>query len=291
MRVAKLVIFCVALLVNASVHAEYEMKIISSRSTGMQFVPIPKGTFTMGSPDGEPERDKDETQHQVTLTQDFFLGKYEVTQAEYETVMGYNPSYFKGKRRPVEQVSWYDAVWFCNQMSERDGRTPYYTITGEVRNGQSIKKATVTIQGDATGYRLPTEAEWEYACRAGEKGPFSFGANITPQQVNYDGDYPYDGAKTGMNRIKTVDVDTLPGNRFNLHQMHGNVYEWCWDRYADYSSGSTTDPVGPSTGSFRVLRGGSWYDCGARFCRSAVRDDRAPDYRWGSLGFRVAVGR
>ncbi|QDV71743.1 Serine/threonine-protein kinase PrkC [Rosistilla carotiformis] len=259
----------------------------TSRSTGMEFVRVRKGTFTMGSPDDEPERNTDETLHQVTLSQDFFLGKYEVTQDEYEKVMGFNPSHFKGKRLPVETVCWVDAAWFCNQLSDRDGRTPYYSITEVEKDEQSIKNATVTIQPGANGYRLPTEAEWEYACRAGETTPFSFGSNITQQQVNYD---PYYGASTGTIRQQTIEVDALPGNRFGLHQMHGNVWEWCWDWYGNYSTESTVDPIGPDAGRGRVSRGGGWW-FNAKTCRSASRSSGVPDSRSRDFceGFRVAV--
>ncbi len=264
----------------------------TSPFTGMEFVLVSKATFTMGSPEGEPERQTDEAQHQVTLSQDFFLGKYEVTQEEFEKLMDFNPSNLKGSRLPVETVSWYDAVWFCNQMSDRDGRTPYYSITGVVKKEQSISEANVTIQRGANGYRLPTEAEWEYACRAGEKTstPFSFGANITPEQVNYNGNLPYNNTDKGIYREKTVEVDAFSGNRFGLYQMHGNVWEWCYDYYGNYPSGNVTDPIGPTTGSYRVFRGGGWYDL-ARYCRSADRSDYTPDYRRLSVGFRVAVGR
>jgi hypothetical protein len=151
-----------------------------SKSTGMEFVLIPAGTFTMGSPTNEPGRDDDETQHRVTLTRAFYLGKYEVTQAEFERVLGFNPSGFTdSKRLPVERVSWYDAVMFCNRLSELDGRSACYQITDIEKDGQSINRATVQFNSRSSGYRLPTEAEWEYACRAGTTTPFSFGRNIT----------------------------------------------------------------------------------------------------------------
>jgi formylglycine-generating enzyme required for sulfatase activity len=146
------------------------------------FVLIPAGTFTMGSPASEVDRSSNETQHQVTLSS-FYMGRYEVTQKEWVAVMGSNPSYFKGDDLPVEQVSWYDVIDYCNKRSIKEGLTPAYTVSG----------TTVTCNWKANGYRLPTEAEWEYACRAGTTTPFNTGNNITTAQANYNGNYPYNG--------------------------------------------------------------------------------------------------
>jgi formylglycine-generating enzyme required for sulfatase activity len=240
------------------------------------FVKINGGTFTMGSPANEPEREDDEAQHQVTVST-FYLGKHEVTQKEWREVMGNNPSYFQGDNLPVEWVSWYEAVEYCNKRSQREGLVPAYTING----------TDVSWDRNASGYRLPTEAEWEYACRAGTGGPFSTGNNISTDQANYDGNYPYNNNAKGSYREKTVNAGSFAANRWGLYDMHGNVWEWCWDWYGDYSSGAQTDPVGPSTGAFRVSRGGSWY-IGGQFLRSAIRSLGTPAYRSIHLGFRLA---
>ena len=263
-----------------------------TNSIGMEFALIPAGTFTMGSPTTEPDRSDRETQHTVTLSRDFYMGKYEVTQSEFQRVMGFNPSRFTDSDRlPVETVTWFDAVMFCNKLSELEGRQAAYTISAIQKDGDSIQSANVSIKRGANGYRLPTEAEWEYACRAGATSPFSFGANITTDQVNYNGNYPYDGGPKGLYREKTVAVDALTqANEFGLFRMHGNVAEWCADWYGDYPSGSVTDPQGPSRGSVRVYRGGSW-NYNARYCRSANRNNNTPGNRNNNLGFRVAVGR
>jgi formylglycine-generating enzyme required for sulfatase activity len=239
-------------------------------------VKIPGGTFTMGSPANEAERDDDEIQHQVTVST-FYLGKHEVTQKEWQEVMGNNPSNFQGDNLPVEQVSWYEAVEYCNKRSQREGLVPAYTING----------TDVSWDRSASGYRLPTEAEWEYACRAGTGGPFSTGNNITPEQANYDGNYPYNNNAKGTYREKTVNAGSFAANPWGLYDMHGNVWEWCWDWYGDYPSGAQTDPVGPAAGADRVRRGGSWNFDG-RYLRSADRGSYAPANRNYYLGFRLA---
>jgi formylglycine-generating enzyme required for sulfatase activity len=227
------------------------------------FVRINGGTFMMGSPANEPERYNDEVQHQVTVSS-FYMGKYEVTQKEYEEVMGTNHSYFKGPNLPVECVSWYDAVEYCNKRSQKEGLTPAYTISDAGYN------RTVTWNRNANGYRLPTEAEWEYACRAGTTGPFSTGNNITTDQANYNGNHPYNNSAKGTYRGKTTPVGSFAPNPWGLYDMHGNVFEWCWNWYGDYSSGAQTDPAGAASGSNRVVRGGGW-DSYASYARSAYR--------------------
>ena len=240
--------------------------------TMKNFIRIEGGTFTMGSPASEVSRDRDEVPHQVTLGA-FYIGKYEITQEEYEAVMGTNPSHFKGPNLPVEQVSWFDAVVYCNARSIKEGLTPVYTIHED----------EIVWDHNADGYRLPTEAEWEYACRAGTVTAFSPGDNITTGQVNYDGNYPYNKASTGIYRQKTVEVGTFAPNPWGLYDMHGNVYEWCWDQYNPYN-------VGGMDGSMladAVIRGGSWYS-EARFLRSANRIRAAHDARSYYIGFRAA---
>ena len=236
----------------------------------IEMVEIPGGTFTMGSPDNEKDRSSDEgPQHQVTV-QTFYMSKFEVTQAQWraiaalpkdQTELNSDPSRFKGDRLPVESVSWEDAMEFCTRLSRKTGAT----------------------------YRLPTEAEWEYACRAGTETPFAYGETITPEWVNYDGNYPYQSAPKGAYRESTVDVGSLGvANGFGLYDMHGNVWEWCMDWYSEnyYRESTSDDPTGPGTGSSRVLRGGSWYSY-AQFCRSANRSRYAPTLRSFTLGFRL----
>jgi formylglycine-generating enzyme required for sulfatase activity len=256
-------------------------------------VRISGGTFTMGSPWNEPERDvEDGPQHRVTVST-FYMGKYEVTQREWREVMGNNPSKFKGDNLPVENVSWYDAVEYYNKRSQREGLTPAYTINKTRRDPQNVAmydeiKWLVTWNRNADGYRLPTEAEWEYACRAGTTTPFSTGNNITTSQANYDGNYPYNNNAKGAYREKTVNVGSFAPNDWGLYDMHGNVSEWCWDWFGgDYSSGAQTNPVGHATGAFRVLRGGSWDGLGARNLRSADRSFVIPSYWDDDLGFRL----
>ena len=219
---------------------------------------IKPGTFMMGSPGNEAERYKDEILHEVTITQGFWMADTACTQALWQAVTGENPSKFKGTDRPVESVSWNHCHEFIDKINA-------------LKPGLEL--------------RLPTEAEWEYACRAGTQTPFWFGENITPEQVNY----PYAGGKKGKYRKETVEVKSLPCNSWGLYQMHGNVWEWCSDWYGDYPTGSVIDPLGPSNGSHRVLRGGGWIKNG-RVCRSANRGRLDPAGR-GSLGLRLTRGQ
>ena len=224
---------------------------------------IAPGTFPMGSPADEAERYDDEIQHSVTLTRGYWLADTACTQALWRAVQGNNPSRFADDaRRPVEQVSWDDVQDFLAALNRR-------------------------VAGLAA--RLPSEAEWEYACRAGTTTPFSFGADITPEQVNYDGNRPYAGGRKGLFRGQTVAVGTLPANAWGLYEMHGNVLEWCADVYGDYPTTPQRDPRGAAPGAGRVLRGGSWYYIG-RFARSADRNHNEPDFRFGTFGFRLALG-
>ena len=271
------------------------------------FVQIKGGTFTMGSPANEAGRfDWEDPQHQVTVST-FSMGKYEVTVGEFRQFVndtgykttaeteggGYvymgrewvekadaswkNPYFTQTDQQPVVLISWYDAVEYCNWQSQRKGLTPAYT-----KNGTNIN-----WNRNADGCRLPTEAEWEYACRAGTTGPFNTGNNITASEANYNGHYPYNNNAKGTYREKTVEVGSFAANGWGLYDMHGNVWEWCWDRYGDYSSGSQRDPAGPYTGADRVLRGGSW-GSSARNLRSAGRGNSTPSYRSSHVGFRLA---
>ncbi|OQX09233.1 MAG: hypothetical protein BWK73_23315 [Thiothrix lacustris] len=230
---------------------------------------IEPGTFLMGSPESEAERDDDEVQHQVTLTQGFWLADSTVTQSLWQAVMGKNPSSFTDNaNNPVEQVSWNDSQEF-------------------------IKKLNGLLPGLQA--KLPTEAQWEYACRAGTTTPFSFGNNITPEQVNYNGNYSYSNGKKGLYREKTVPVKSLPANPWGLFEMHGNVWEWCQDVWQEKLPASPViDPEGVAGGDQeagveRVVRGGSWYDYG-RGVRSAIRYRGDPAGRGIDLGFRLALG-
>jgi formylglycine-generating enzyme required for sulfatase activity len=254
-------------------------------------VRIAGGTFMMGSPTSEVGRQNHETQHSVTINKPFYIGKYEVTQKEWVEVMGSNPSYFKGDNLPVENVSWYDAIEYCNKRSEKERLTPAYTIDktrsdGNNNNGYDDNvKWVVTWDRNANGYRLPTEAEWELACRAGTSAPFYTGSDITTNHANYDGDYPYNNNAKGVYREKTWEVGSGTPNPWGLYDMSGNVYEWCWDWYGAYS-GTQTDPAGVAGGSYRVGRGGSWVNY-AQFVRSAYRGYFTPSFRDFYLGFRL----
>jgi formylglycine-generating enzyme required for sulfatase activity len=226
---------------------------------------IPAGTFTMGSPITEENRLSNETQHQVTISKAFYLGKHEVTQAEWVAVMGNNPSDSQGANLPVELVNWYDVVEYCNRLSEQEGFTPAYTISG----------TNVTWNRTANGYRLPTEAEWEYACRAGTTTPYS-----SESSIDSVGWYSLNSG------LIIHEVGTKPANAWGFYDMHGNVEEWCWDWYGDYGTVAQTDPMGVSSGSNRVLRGGSSGSNG-QYLRSAWRGDNAPSNRSNGIGFRL----
>ena len=229
----------------------------SSVEVPENFVLIRGGECTMGSPTYEPERQSNETQHQVRVS-DFYIGKYAVTQAEWESVTGTNPSHFKGANLPVEQVSWDDCQAFIQALNRKTGQT----------------------------YRLPTEAEWEYACRAGTTTPFNTGGNLTTEQANYDGNYPYNNNRKGQYRKQTVAVDSFEPNAWGLYNMHGNVWEWCSDWYGEYESGCVENPVGSKSGSPRVIRGGGWGGP-AGSCRSAYRRGSPPGNRNDGVGFRL----
>jgi formylglycine-generating enzyme required for sulfatase activity len=192
-----------------------------------------------------------------------------------------NPSTFKGPNLPVENVSWFDAVEYCNKRSGKEGLTPAYTISGA--------GGRVTWNRNANGYRLPTEAEWEYACRAGTTGPFSTGDNITTDQANYDGNYPYNNNARGTYRDRTTPAGSFDPNPWGLYDMHGNVWEWCWDWYGGYPGGAQTNPAGAASGSARIIRGGGWnYD--ASYARSAFRNYDIPYHRFINTGFRLVRG-
>jgi formylglycine-generating enzyme required for sulfatase activity len=245
-----------------------------SKDVNLDMVFIKGGTFTMGSPEDEAERfDSEGPQHDVTLP-DFFMGKYQVTQEQWQVVSTYpqvnvemtsNPSSFKGENLPVEQVSWDEAVEFCDRLSNHSGRT----------------------------YSLPSEAQWEYACRGGTKTPFAFGHTLSTDLANYNGDYTYADGPKGEDRNKTTDVGSFYPNAFGLYDMHGNVFEWCLDHWHSNYEGAPIDGSawienGLNADAARVVRGGSWLSDPWR-CRSAFRPDRAAGTRNYVLGFRVVV--
>ncbi len=229
------------------------------------FVFVQGGTFQMGSNDGD---DDEKPVHSVTVS-DFYIGKYEVTQAEWQEVMGNNPSFFKGDNNPVEQVTWYDVVDFCNKKSRKDGLEEVYS--GSAKN--------IKCDFSKNGYRLPTEAEWEYAASGGNKsqGYKYSGSNKINQIAVYKGN----------NNKSTKAVGGKKANELGIYDMSGNVWEWCWDWYGGYSSRSQTDPVGPTSGYRRVGRGGSWNGSATR-CRVAYRSYRNPTAGYCYIGFRLA---
>ena len=218
----------------------------------MAMIYVAPGSFMMGSPSTEEGREDDETQHRVTLTKGYWLGETEVTQAQWESVMGINPSRFKGASRPVECVSWNDCQAFI-AIVNREARRQF---GGE--------------------FRLPTEAEWEYACRAGSKGSYAGTGKLDDM-----------GWCSDNSGEQTHEVKGKEANAWGFYDMHGNVLEWCQDWYGEYQSGAVTDPTGSASGDARVLRGGCW-DGGARFCRSADRGRLRPGVCYDYYGFRLA---
>ena len=226
----------------------------------MEMLWVKPGSFEMGSPSSEKNRNVDETPHMATLTDGFWLGKHEVTQSQWEKVMGSNPSSFKGGDLPVETVPWTEVIAFCDKLTASE------RAAGRLPAGMA--------------YQLPTETQWEYACRAGTKTAFSFGDNLTSDQANIRG-----------GPGETTDVGKYPANGWGFYEMHGNVSEWCADWYGSYPSGAVSDPVGPAVGSYRVRRGGSWL-YSASEARSAHRSRTEPalsHYISGSLGFRLSL--
>ncbi|MBN83995.1 MAG: hypothetical protein CMJ70_28040 [Planctomycetaceae bacterium] len=225
----------------------------------MVLVPIPAGEFLMGSPETEPGRLGNEVQHQVTLTKPFLLGVHEVTQGQWQAVMGTTPwkgkvLFKEGDDYPATYVNWDDVVEFCRKLSEKEGLE----------------------------YRLPTAAQWEYACRAGTTTAYSFGDNDS--ELGEYAWYTENTRDAGQKYAHTV--GRKKPNRWGLYDMHGNVWEWCSDWYGAYPSGDATDPTGPNSGSRRVLRGGSWSSL-AGFWRSSLRYGRRPSSRGNRVGFRV----
>ncbi len=226
---------------------------------------IEPGRFLMGSPEDEAERRENEIRHTVTLTRGYWLADGACTQALWQAVMGDNPAHFaEDPRCPVEQVSWDDCQDFIQAANEHRGEC-------------------------WTRLRLPSEAEWEHACRAGTKGPFSWGDSLTTEQANYDGNFPYAGGVKGEYRQRTLPALSFEPNPRGLYQMHGNVWEWCADWMGEYPTEPVIDPAGPPEGHERVLRGGCW-DSGGRYLRSASRFAYSPVNRSRFIGLRLAGG-
>jgi formylglycine-generating enzyme required for sulfatase activity len=249
-------------LTSAGCHSESERW--TEPLTEMTFVRIPAGDFEMGSPAGEPQRSPDEKLHKVRISRSFYLAQKEVTQAQWQKVMGTNPSWFQscGAKCPVEKVNWYEAKEFIRRLNQRSNM----------------------------GFRLPTESEWEYACRAGTRTAFSTGENLTADQANYDGSYPYAKFAKGKNRGTTTPVGSFSPNAWGIFDLHGNVWEWTSDLYCPYPDDEVTDPHPNCDSEMRVIRGGSWY-FGADSARSALRYTHRPQDSGFSIGFRLAADR
>lgn len=221
------------------------------------------GEFVMGSPFDEEGRDSDEPQHKVTLTKGFWLSKCEITQAQWECIMNKNPSTFKNSGAlPVDSVSWNDCKEFCYRLNKISD----------------------------CGARLPTEAEWEYACRAGTKTAFFWGNSLNGRRANCNGDFPCATRERGPYLRHPTFAGHYAANPWGFFDMHGNMYEWCEDKCGDYPSGDLVDPVGSSHGKCRIMRGGCWY-FGARFCRSANRIKNSPSYADAFTGFRLCCDK
>ncbi len=256
------IVLALALLANPPAEGSGEI--------GLEMLRIPAGSFMMGSPPLERGRGEDEAQHPVTLSSDFLIAARELTRAQWTAVMGTEPGSFRGGADlPVENVSWLDALRFCNELSARARLERAYTIVG----------TSARWNRNANGYRLPTEAEWEYACRGGTTTHFWPG--------DRDGVLRRAGWFSENSAKQTHEVGGKAANPWGLHDVHGNVWEWCWDLYGDYLSEPVVDPAGPSSGGARAIRGGGWNTV-ARQCRSASRHHYDPDNYCYIIGFRVA---
>ena len=268
-------------ITKATVSSNGKEEAALTNSIGMKLRRIPAGEFLMGSPDSDPGATEDEKpQHRVRISRPFYMGVYAVVQEEYQRVMAHNPSFFSatghGKNKvtglntarfPVEQIRWPDAMDFCRRLSE---------LPAEKQAGRV--------------YRLPTEAEWEYACRAGTTTAFHCGDSLSSRQANFNGNHPYGGAAKGPFLSRSAEVGSYPPNAFGLYDMHGNVWQWCADWYGRtyYQESPVDDPRGPTQGSRRVIRGGEWYG-DARDCRSAFRYADLPTGVFYVMGFRVVM--
>jgi formylglycine-generating enzyme required for sulfatase activity len=296
MRRRDLVVLFFSIVFSGISYGQEGASVVSPVPADMVY--IGGGYFMMGSPVEEPRRIRNEVLHQVKVSS-FYLGKYEVSIAEYAEVTGvdiYAQRYrlrrpgderkdLTNPDKPVRHVSWYEAVEYCNMRSEREGLRPAYRI--EKREGGEW---LVEWDRGAEGYRLPTEAEWEYGCRAGTAGPFNTGEDISPEQASYRDNVKYNTDRNERGKgyyTLPLEVGRYAPNQWGLYAMHGNVWEWCWDWYEEYPLGEQTDPGGPMTGVYRILRGGA-YNSTPQTLRSAFRNYIRPSGWDEKTGFRVA---
>ncbi|MGB8227082.1 MAG: formylglycine-generating enzyme family protein [Sedimentisphaerales bacterium] len=246
----------------AKANLPLEKTIELGNEVNLAVVFIPAGEFDMGSPMDELKRDSDEAQHHIKLTKAFYIGKFEVTQLQYRVIMSENPSKFGGDKLPVENVNWYEAMRFLKKLSDKTGMK----------------------------FRLPTEAEWEYACRAGTKTAFNTGTTLDSDIANYDASEPYADGIIGKYLKRTTEVGSYPPNAFGLFDMHGNVWELCSDIFDNeyYKVTPLVDPKGPAEGKPKVIRGGAWNEYAYK-CRSADRNHRWPKTNESIIGFRLVL--
>ena len=261
----------------------------SAQRPSIEWATIPAGDFTMGSPASEPDRLDNETRHQVTLSA-FKMSKHEITLGQFKAFVDATGYVTDSDKATAYSGSF---IWTGKEYEHKSGVNWLCDEKGTPRPETEYDHPVVHLSwNDAVafaewmGCRLPTEAEWEYACRAGSGTPFHTGDNLTTSQANYNGNFPYNNNAKGEYRERTMPVGSFSPNAWGLYDMHGNVFEWCSDWYGDYSELPQTDPKGPATGSLRVRRGGSW-GYFARDCRSAFRNNRKPDQRSGGAGFRI----
>jgi formylglycine-generating enzyme required for sulfatase activity len=274
--------------VSYALSRENFVDIIGNTIKSLDMIKIPSGSFIMGSPKSEVRSDKDERPlHKVKISKSFFMGKYEVTQKQYKMIMGFNPSEFKGDNLPVENVNWVDIQKFMIHLNYRVG----------CRKPDTLKLIDLSgINAVPRGcFRLPTEAEWEYAARAGTKTAFSFGKSVDSTQAKFDGEHPYGGGKKGVYHRKSLPVGSFSPNKFGLYDMHGNVVEWCHDWYDSksyiksfYKGSAKSDPVNTTKAYKRIVRGGGWGSNG-RYLRAGNRSKLTPDYRNSTYGFRLVA--
>jgi len=265
------------IIIDAKNSNEVDFTIRAKLSSNIETAVIPSGSMQMGNTGGYTGGIYEDPTHTVTLTKSYYMGKYEVTQSQWIAIMGTNPSSFKGDNLPVETVSWFDAVNYCNKISEIDGLTKCYSIMDSIN---------VICNWDANGWRLPTEAEWEFACKAGTTTDYYNGNLINYKISPLDTALDKIGWYGGNSGYTTHPVGLKQPNSYGLYDMSGNVYEWCWDWFeSDYKNSLEIDPKGASSGAYHSLRSGSWYD-NAKECRSSCREWNSYD-KLNTIGFRV----